>query len=561
VELSLRSLDRRFAWALFLGFAALFLATAVGLPDNPDAEVEFQTTRSLARDQTFAIGGTPEAAAIEALGFDVVRGVDGRAYAWLGVGQALAGVPFYALGSLVARAFPELETRHTEGQDYGFERSEYFEHLFVGLCNPLLGAWTCALLFLAARRLGASRAAALASAVLFGTTTYFWPQARATLNDVQATWALVLAFERWLAWRDDERASTAFLCGVAAAWAVLTRVALAPAVAVFVVAVLLERLRARRVVALATQLFAVAILAGLALFVATNLTRFARPFETGYGPTLARGTFFSYPWYEGLAGLLLSPGKGLLWFATGLVVALFGWRHVERRIALTVAAIAVAVFAPVVCTQAWHGAYTYGPRYVLPAVALGWLGVAPALERAVLSRSRAALLAIAGLFAFGASVSLAGVAVDTMTHLDLAAQCARSAWPDLPVEEPPAALPAAERQRERERRRDEARFVLLQWDLRFAAPFAHWRIFAQQVTEGHDFYDPRELFGVEAQAALEPSHARERGFLHFAWVDLAERLGGVVWPVWSAIVGLFVASLGLAWTARRRPQGEGTGSR
>ncbi|MCC6408594.1 MAG: hypothetical protein IT453_15635 [Planctomycetes bacterium] len=541
-----RALDRRSAWALFLCLAALYLATAVGLPDNPDAEVEFQTTRSLAREQTFALGETPEARAIETLAFDVVRGVDGRVYSWFGVGQALLAVPFYGVGVLAAKVWPAIQERHAADIAYGFARSEYFEHLFVGLRNPLLGAWTCALVFLAARRLGASRGSSAVAAAMLGVTTYLWPQARASLNDVQATWAFVLAFERWLAWRRSERVLDAVLCGAAAAWVVLTRVALAPAVLVFVLCILVERARAGRAVALSTQAFVAALCGGAALFCGANQARFGRLFETGYGPMLEAGTFFSYPWYSGLAGLVISPGKGVLWFATGVVIAIVGWRSLERRVALCVLLVVIAVFAPVVPTQAWHGAYTFGPRYVLPAVALAWIGVAPVLERAWRSASRPALLALAGLFAFGSAATWGGVAVDTMTHLDLAAQCAREAWPDIAGKD--------------ERERDEARFVALQWDLRFAAPFAHWRILAHKVREGNEFYTPRELFGLDSEKVVQPGHAREEGFRHLAWVDLSQRLGGVVWPVWALLAGLFGAGVALARSVSR-PVGTGASRR
>ncbi|MCE9593377.1 MAG: hypothetical protein K8S98_04215 [Planctomycetes bacterium] len=536
-----RSLDRRAAWALFLCLAALYLATAVGLPDNPDAEVEFQTARSLVREQSLALGDTPEARAIEALGFDVVRGVDGGVYAWFGVGQALVAAPFYVLGVAAATLYPSIETAHTADRAYGVARSEYFEHLFVGLRNPLLGAWTCALVFLASRRLGAARAAAALAATLLGVTTYLWPQARSTLSDVQAACALILAFERWLAWRERERVLDAVLCGAALALLVLTRVALAPAAAVFVVAIVFERSRRARLVSRGTFAFAVPLVLGAALFVAVNVARFARPFETGYGPVLASGRFFSYPWYLGLAGLVFSPGKGLLWLASGVLVACFGLRHLERSVVWLVVALVLAIFAPIVCTQAWHGAYTFGPRYVLPAVPLLWLAVAPVVERAWHAPRATPRIALACVFAFGAAATWGGVAVDTMTHLDLAAQCARAAWPEIGGAD--------------ERERDDARFVALQWDLRFAAPLAHWRILGDKLRDGDERYPARELFGLDSDLVVEPVHARERGFRHFAWVDLGRRLHGTVWPVWTALVVLFVAGLGLARSVFRRAAG------
>src|SRR5262245_22767147 len=103
--------DRTFAWAVFCLLLAAYLATFSGLPDNPDAEVEFQTASALARRGSFALGGTPEAEAIVGIvhqgrqGFNVRRGGPGREkefFSWSGIGQGLVALPFYELGALVA---------------------------------------------------------------------------------------------------------------------------------------------------------------------------------------------------------------------------------------------------------------------------------------------------------------------------------------------------------------------------------------------------------------------------------------------------------------------------
>ncbi len=553
-----RALDRRGALALFAIVLALFLATASGLPDDPDAEVEFQTTRSLVRDGSWALGDSPEARAIVAQGFDVSVGRDGRSYSWFGVGQALSGVPFYLAGSALEACFPSVEARHAATKSYGVARSQYFEHLLVGLRNPLWGACLVVLVFSSSRRLGASRKSAWFASFALATTTYLWPQARSTLSDVQAALFLMLAFERWIALHERSSAATLAALGAGVGASTLTRIAVAPAAALIAIAtfILLVRRResARAWFALVAPLAICAV-----LFAATNFARFGSMFETGYGRVLSSGTFFSYPWYLGLAGVLVAPGKGLLWMASGLVLVPLGWNTLVARGRCWVVSLAffVALFvlAPFVATQAWTGGYTYGPRYALPLVAPLWIAIAFALERlksfapwsqAILfnttgvvlthdaSRSIARIAAL-GLFAFGFVVALGGVVVDHMTHEDLAAQAARVAWPD------------AEGADERER--DDARFVSIQWDPRFAAPWAHWRILAARWAGASDHFSARSLFFLDQDVDLVLGESREKDFDHLAWFDLKHRLGGAAWPVWVVLGALVAAGIHLARSA------------
>jgi hypothetical protein len=531
------SADKRLVLGVFLALFGLYALTASGLPDNPDAEVEFQTTSAVARTGWLALGGTPEAEAIIALEFDVSPGGAGREherFSWFGPGQALAALPLYGAGALLARAFPAVEARHAATEDYGTYRSEYWAHLAVGLRNPLLGAATAALI---------SRRAALAAALGHGLASFAWPQARSTLSDVQATAALtwacwgIIALCRGLARGEPPRAWPALAFGLGVGAAFLTRVATAPAIAVLlaVFACGPGRALARR---RAWGMLAAALLpaaAGLASVLALNHARFGDALETGYGRAVFSGTFFAYPWWAGLAGLLVSPAKGLVWHAPGILLAGAGawalWRRGERLVALLAIGVAAAVILPVTVLQTWHGAWTYGPRYVLPAMPMAWVAVAAALDRPA---ARSARRVLAGaLVALGLATSLPGVLVDHMTHQDLAVDAARAAWPEVAGSS--------------ERERDDARFVNLQWDWRFAAPWAHWRILATRLRGGDDF-DARDLFGVDADVELTLDHERERGWLHLAWVDLDLRLGGP--GRWGALGCAGLALLGV-WLARR----------
>jgi hypothetical protein len=532
---------------------AVLTATFTGLPDNPDAEVEFQTTRAFAHHGNLALSSTPEARAIVAARFDVAPGGpgrEGRFYSWFGVGQALAALPLYAAGAALARAFPELEARHAQAESHGAARSEYFAHLLVGWRNPLLTALTAGLLAFVALSLGAGRGVAWWAGITYGLCTFAWAQGRSTLSDVQAAFCLFLAFTALvLAGQASPRAVVARIaawsaCGLALGAAVLTRVAVAPMAMVIAVAALVQLARGRGSRGLLADLiaFAVPLAACLALFLWLNHARFGGVFRTGYEAGFL-GLLFARPPWLGLAGLLVSPGRGLVWMAPGLLLLVFALQGGElspeqrgqrRAWGLALAASALVCFALLAGMPGWHGAWTYGPRYLLPLLPLAWLGVAFALERA-----RGWRLGLAtALFALGLAVQLPAALVDTMTHQELAMQAARLRWPDDSI--PGAPSRAAE----------DVRFERTLWSWSFAAPWAHWRILGHRLAGGGEVFSP-QLFDVESQAPLELGEDRERGFHHLAWVDLRQRLGGPAW-IGPVICGLWLAlGLGLARAAFR----------
>jgi hypothetical protein len=564
---SVRHGDRLLArGALFL-LLALYTATFVGLPDNPDAEVEFQTTSALARGQTLALHGTPEAKEIVRARFSVEEGGGdraGRFYSWFGVGQALVALPFYYGGTWLAIAFPEYEDRHGQRMSYGAGRSEYFEHLVVGWRNPLLGALTAWLVALSARRLGAGRRTSFVAALAYGVTTYAWPQARSTLSDVQATFFVMLVVHQLLRLREAVElqrklgAGDLLLLGAAAGGAFLTRVITAPSLAVLALATLYvicgrgRRSRARGQPTSGLQrlralfLLGLPAVAAIAFFLAVNDLRFGDPFTTGYERAVASGDWFSFAPHEGLLGVTVAPGKGLLWMAPLLLIAPIGLRALRRRgdrlVFWTTLGVALAVATPIVMAQAFHGGPTYGPRYLLPMLPVLWLSVAVALEEAL---HRPHLLKVSvGLGVLGLVVATAGALVDTSTHHDLSIQVARHEYP-LPVDEMGLAPddPVRGDPAKLEELREGMRWVNIQFDARYAAPWWHWRLLRHRVASpqppAEERFDAAELFYYGGLPPLSATHMRDRGFLHLGWVDFVDELGGPSWvPV--LVVGLLL---------------------
>jgi hypothetical protein len=94
-------------------------------------------------------------------------------------------------------------------------------------------------------------------------------------------------------------------------------------------------------------------------------TRFGK-LGGGYG-----GETFTYPFFTGLLRLTLLPNKGLLWYAPVVILAVPGLRLLRRRdarLALALAASALALLFASSAWWAWDGQAGWGPRLVLPAL-------------------------------------------------------------------------------------------------------------------------------------------------------------------------------------------------
>jgi hypothetical protein len=109
-----------------------------------------------------------------------------------------------------------------------------------------------------------------------------------------------------------------------------------------------------------------------------NAYRFGSPFNYGYG---GESKQFTTPLLSGLYYLLLSPTKGLVFFAPlCLLSAWMGFKLFKNHRAeiLTAAIIAVSLLVPSAMWWSWEGGSSWGPRLLLPALPflLLWAGAA-----------------------------------------------------------------------------------------------------------------------------------------------------------------------------------------
>ena len=272
-------------------------------------------------------------------------------------------------------------------------RVDLLEAAAAASLMPLITGALAGALYLLGRRLGAPRAAAglVATGTVLGT--YVLPYGRDFFSEPLVALGVVVMVERALAGR-------AMQAGTALAFAVLARpqsAAFAPLLALFLL------LRGGGIAAIVRTLPPLVLAASLT--VAYNLYRFHDALEFGYRPPADPG--FTTPLLVGAGGLLLSPEKSVVLFAPALLLvppALVGlWRR-DRATAGLLLALFGATFVLAATWWSWQGGWSWGPRLLIPGVALLLVALAPWI-----GTDAVRLKLAAGLFALGFALSLPAV--------------------------------------------------------------------------------------------------------------------------------------------------------
>ncbi|MGQ9555824.1 MAG: hypothetical protein ACUVWR_17125 [Anaerolineae bacterium] len=369
--------DHLIGLALFIFLLSIYLLNFSGRPHSSDGIAMLATAESIVRRADLDMN------AYLWMGLQQGSfGPDGELYSRKGLGQVLASLPLAWLG------------RHS---------SRVGLVQMAMLLGPLVAAGTGLCLYAAVLTLGYAISTALAVGLMYGLATPALPYSKYCFSDPLTGLALLGAFLALLRYRQRPTATSAATCAALLGFAVLTRTTSLAVVPLFAAAfichrateaqrrkngrwqapsafsrkLLLKGLRASVPLWLA---FAVGLGIFLLLTGLANYLRFGNPLVSGYLPQES----FSGDWLAGIAGLLVSPGRGLFLYAPLLLLALPGWTLLRRRaavaawLALGVAAAHVLIYGK---WFMWHGGYAWGPRFLLPALPFLALALAPLWER------------------------------------------------------------------------------------------------------------------------------------------------------------------------------------
>ncbi len=263
-----------------------------------------------------------------------------------------------------------------------------------------LGALGVTMLFLQARRLYGLSAAVL-TALLIGIGSDWWYQSRGFFSEVGAG-ALMMAA---LYFADAEKP---YWCSLALGVSLLFRPTNLLAAPIWVYS-----LRKRKPSDLIAGLLLVACLAALAYY---NWARFGSATDFGYGSETFNGSIL-----VGLAGVLFSPGRSVFLYSPIVVMAVLGGRWMytsDRPRVLLIMGVASAYIVSVAAWQTWWGGKAWGSRLLTPVLPLLGVLVAATVDRALRTRARGLMSAIALLGVAGLAVQLLTLTANPVVVLD-----------------------------------------------------------------------------------------------------------------------------------------------
>jgi hypothetical protein len=311
--------------------------------------------------------------------------------------------------------------------------------LTSALSVGLVAALGVALFYRVAGALGGSSSEALIATIAFAFGTIYFPHATFLMeHDVAAT-ALLAAFYLLFRIRSGLTQAGALRAGLAVGAAVLVTHTLLPIVALL--ALYLASANAGRHPRVWLRFGA-----GLALPVVIGAAydqiafgsvwatsyQFENPLFQDHGKVLG---LFGRPQLDVVALLLISPFRGL--FVTSPVLlagvgALMAWLAGTTRRAEALLFLTTGLFLVLVNSSfnGWHGGYTIGPRYLIPAV--------PFLALPILSAARRYRRTTIGLTAVSAALMLVATAVDPQPPIGIAPWAAvsgRATWSYSPMTE------------------------------------------------------------------------------------------------------------------------------
>ncbi len=376
--------DRSVAFFVFGFLLACYLLTYSGVIQSSDGLSMFATAENIVRR------GEIDSNQLLWMGLQQGSlGTDGDLYGRKGLGMVLLSLPLVWF----AKWWDQI----------GMARAAL-------LLNPILTAWTGALLYRLGCRLGWNRAAALFTALSFGLGTFAWPYTQEFFSDPVCGWGLFAAFYGLYSYRTHGQKSYLFWGGMGWGLAYLARtinLVTLPIYAIALLAVIAEQiapfiplpqgktLSARMAflkVLLVRQwrpivLFAIPVVFAGLLSLWWNWLRYGSIWETGY----LESERFSMNTLVGVVGLLVGPGRGIIWYAPILLLAAGGvrwfWRN-DRLSLFVTSTLALLYLLLYGSWYMWHGGFSWGPRFLVPILPFLALLTGPFWNRLVANRSR-----------------------------------------------------------------------------------------------------------------------------------------------------------------------------
>lgn len=382
---------RRLGVLVFLLALAVYVATTGG--SMATDIMSYEVTKGIVESGTVAMS-------YNVFQMDAHRGVDGRYYAPYGIGHAVYSIPFYVAARAAER-----------WSGLGVAKPEAFRKAGFVMGSAVAAALTVWIAFLFAWRLSSSERAAVKTVLTLGFATLLWPYAKFGFSaPLGALCALLGTYGAWVGTRSN-RPAMLVLGGIGLGCALLVKVELILLCLPVGLWIAAESGWDVRQTAKRAYLAGGPVVAAAVVTLYYNYTRFGDPLDTGYlrDVTVERGSFF-----VGLAGLLVSPGASFFLYSPVLVAGIVALAMLARDDCRT-AALFFGEWLVLLIFYAtfthWDGERSYGPRYLVPVIAMLALPLAGWFAREETEKGIKRRL-LTGLVALSVLVQVPGVLVD-----------------------------------------------------------------------------------------------------------------------------------------------------
>jgi len=360
---------------VYLFFLLVYLLTCSGHIGG-DGFISYLTTKSIVEDGDIDFMNVGEDFGVRELVPNVKKvhdtALDRRAaghehfYSYYGMFVPFLYLPFYLAGLLAAFFVPGIHP-------------DYATVFFVSLANCFVTALTCLYVFLFSYRFSGSRRLSFFAALIFGFGTFvFAYAAKSGFSEPILGLSLFAACYHAYVFREGSPRIHLIISGIYAGIALTTKFYIVFSIFILGLYILYiikdrrERLKDLAAFAVSFGFFAL-------VFLFFNWFRFGSIFETGYTTPEVLGPQDLYlRMYDGsiintigrIFALLLSPGKGLVFYAPVILLAIAGFsgffkRH--RDEALLFLGMFLVSFGLIMSLTIWHGG-GWGSRYLYQVV-------------------------------------------------------------------------------------------------------------------------------------------------------------------------------------------------
>jgi len=376
--------DKRLAFWFFLFIGSIYALASSGRARTPDEYMTIFQAESL-----IDRGSTAVPQSLDANDFYGTYDLKHQPRSPYPPGPAILAVPYEWFARKVIARLPGVAHDRTT--------VFYVEGFGATLSSATVAGAAMAVFFLFLRRLrlNVRDSMLLTGCVAFGT--YLFPYSGYFFSEPLSTLLFLLAAYALFGSENPLTSKRAIVAGVILGFSLWVRPTMVLAAGVFGLATVIRDRKDRW-----KNAFLVLLLPGLSGvgYLIRNKYLFGRALEFGYPDTAELGkqlNTFHAPFYVGLTGFLLSPGKSVFLYCPLLILAIYGMRKLwktDRGLATLCCGLPLVYLLFYMRYTQWEGGFCPGPRYLLPAVIVSTLGIAPL----VLMRSprlKQALLAFA----------------------------------------------------------------------------------------------------------------------------------------------------------------------